>query len=122
MAHVTPTIHRADQWRLFVVDPDGSSRAMRVGGPAWYSWLETACLFRYVDHGAGNLTARKEARRYTVAWYAYRKVAGRQFTAYLGQSADLTAERLQQVAQQLTAKTSVPVLDTPGSLPKQGPR
>jgi len=96
----------ADEVTLFGADAVGGGRVIRVGGPSWYAWLATARLFRYQHPAVGNFTARKEARRYTVAWYAYRKVCGKQLSAYLGKDANLTAERLYAVAQLLTAKAT----------------
>lgn len=96
----------ADEVTLFGADAAGEGRVIRVGGPNWSTWLATARLFRYQHPAVGNFTARKEARRYTVAWYAYRKVRGKQLTAYVGKDADLTAERLYAVAQRLTAKAT----------------
>src|SRR5438477_7068565 len=87
----------------FLVQPESSSDAIPVGSPAWYAWLTDATSFAFrSDHG--TFTAHKErrglAREY---WKAYRRRAGRLYRAYLGKSAELTLERLNTVAADLTA-------------------
>jgi LuxR family maltose regulon positive regulatory protein len=93
--------------------------AILVGTPAWYAWLEQATTFAFVG-ARGRFTARKE-RRGRSGWYwkACRKRAGRVSSAYLGKTADLTLERLQQVAATL-ARPQSPA-DAPAGTPAPGP-
>src|SRR4029450_12805569 len=74
------------------------ARAIAVGTPAWYTWLEGATTFAFVGVG-GSFTARKEHRRRMDGyWKAFRKRAGVVRSAYLGKSADLSLERLPAAA------------------------
>jgi LuxR family maltose regulon positive regulatory protein len=69
---------------------------------AWLSWLEaqSACAF----HGhAGRLNLHNEARtRGARYWYAYHASEQRSLKRYLGKTANLTLERLEQVAGELS--------------------
>lgn len=69
-----------------------------VGGAAWFAWLHTATTF-YYESPAGTFTAHQERRqrggRY---WIAYRRRTGVLRRAHLGQSDQLTVERLEQAA------------------------
>jgi hypothetical protein len=69
---------------------------------AWLSWLEaqSACAFRG-QHGRLNLhnEARTRGARY---WYAYHATSQRSLKRYLGKTATLTLERLEQVAGELS--------------------
>ena len=90
MARTTPRVAGAT-----LVARADDARAIAVGTPAWYAWLEGATTFAFVG-AAGSFTARKERRRRADGyWKAYRKRAGVVRSAYLGKSADLTLERLQ---------------------------
>jgi class 3 adenylate cyclase len=93
MARTTPRVAGA----TLVARADGA-RAIAVGTPAWYAWLEEATTFAFVG-AAGSFTARKERRRRADGyWKAYRKRAGVVRSAYLGKSADLSLDRLQTAA------------------------
>ena len=83
--------------------------AVRLDSAAWFAWLEaeTTVSFAYpvydVQAGyiAGWMTVRRERRaRGTHYWVAYRRVAGRLRTSYLGGAAQLTRSRLSAVAAQ----------------------
>jgi hypothetical protein len=86
--------------------PDGG---LTVGSVEWFAWLNQAehRLF-YVESPAGSFTARKEPRRSghfdRHYWYAYRHQGRKMYKAYLGQSEQLTATRLYNVAHQLAQK------------------
>jgi LuxR family maltose regulon positive regulatory protein len=85
-----------------LISPDGSRAPIRVGEPAWYAWLEAATTFAFMG-SAGSFTARKErGGRAGQYWKAYRTRAGQLRRAYLGKSADLTLDRLNDVAAELT--------------------
>jgi LuxR family maltose regulon positive regulatory protein len=69
---------------------------------AWLSWLaaQTACAFR--GH-SGCLDLHNEARTRTKRyWYAYQATSQRSLKRYLGKTATLTLERLEQVAGELS--------------------
>jgi LuxR family maltose regulon positive regulatory protein len=82
------------------------ANAILVGTPAWFAWLEQATTFAFVG-ARGRFTARKE-RRGRTGWYwkAYRKRFGQLRSAYLGKSAELSLERLHQVAATLARPLS----------------
>src|SRR5262245_4552849 len=74
---------------------------------AWLAWLAEQTTFGF--HGqAGHLSVIKEARRGGASyWYAYRSQARHTRKRYLGKTATLTLERLEQVAGELSG-TYVP--------------
>lgn len=81
---------------------DGTLSSIAVGSPAWYAWLEGANTFAFAG-AQGSFTARKERG---TSWRAYRKRDGRLQQADLGQSADLTPERLSAIASELAGRAS----------------
>lgn len=83
---------------------DGAT-TLPLGTAAWWKWLGCHALFRFEDGGA-SFTARRERRSGGDYWYAYRRRNGRLHNAYLGRDADLTLERLREVARQL-AESSI---------------
>src|SRR6266498_4294468 len=102
MARTTPLVEGST-----LVSGAGDADTIAIGTPAWYAWLEQATTFAVATLG-GTFTARKERiARAGGYWKAYRKRAGKVHSAYLGQSADLTLERLQAVAASL-ANAAVP--------------
>ena len=72
-----------------------------VGTARWFDWLGTARSFAYRG-AAGRFTARQEERSGRRFWYAYRQQDGTLRKSYLGRSAELTAERLDEAARALT--------------------
>jgi len=81
--------------------------AIRVGTPAWWRWLEAETTRSFAFYGpTGHFTARKARRRGGMYWTAYRKVAGQLFSIYLGKSLALSAERLSEVAAQLSERAA----------------
>src|SRR3712207_2197436 len=103
MARATP---RVDGDTL--IEPANPARAIMVGTPAWYAWLDGATSFAFAG-ASGHFTARKERRgRGEGYWKAYRKRAGILRNVYLGKSPDLTLERLQGAAAALAERT-IPV-------------
>jgi LuxR family maltose regulon positive regulatory protein len=82
---------------------DGQEEHLSVGTTQWYSWLETATVFRFGDEG-GTFTARKARSgngRGGWYWRAYRRSQGRLLRCYLGKSENLSLERLRAAARQL---------------------
>jgi len=80
-----------------------------VGGSLWWQWLaaEGTTTFRF-EHPLCNFTARRERKRDGSYWYAYRTRGGALQKAYLGKSADLTLDRLQEVAAMLAQQSAMP--------------
>lgn len=86
-----------------------------VGSPAWFAWLATVSVsvsvsaFRYGSGQRRNLfrghgplyrpaSFRKEQRRQVGLWYAYRRVHGVLYKRYVGKTAVLTQDKLDEVA------------------------
>src|SRR6266566_4417734 len=96
---------------------DGSPVQIVVDSSDWYAWLQTASTFAFRgEHG--SFTAHKERaghRRGRLYWRAYRTWHGKLHRAYLGQSEELTLERLQSVAVVLASEGAGETsLDGPG--------
>jgi non-specific serine/threonine protein kinase len=102
---------------------DGA-RSVRVGAPAWFTWLTGATAFAFAGPD-GGFTARHEAvghgrgGRY---WKAYRRSGGRLHRAYLGRSEDLTPERLAAAAAALAARAAAAGDGRPRETPRAAPR
>jgi predicted ATPase/DNA-binding CsgD family transcriptional regulator len=96
---------------------DGSAVQIVVDSSDWYAWLQTASTFTFRGE-EGLFTAHKERaghRRGRAYWRAYRTWHGKLHRAYLGQSEELTLERLRSVAVALASKeTGNGLLDVPG--------
>ncbi|GHO48949.1 LuxR C-terminal-related transcriptional regulator [Ktedonospora formicarum] len=74
-------------------------------GPLWLAWLETATSFAFQGR-SGHLNIYKEARpRGGAYWYAYHTAAHRTAKRYLGQTANVTFARLEEVAHDLARAT-----------------
>jgi predicted ATPase/DNA-binding CsgD family transcriptional regulator len=102
MAHISPTIQNGILTEL----REGSTVQIVVDTPDWYIWLQTASAFTFHAE-EGIFTARKERagnRRGRAYWRAYHTWQGKLHRAYLGQSEELTLERLQSVAVVLVHK------------------
>ena len=78
MARTTPRVAGAT-----LIPRADDARAIAVGTPDWYVWLDEASTFAFVG-AAGSFTVRKERRRAGGYWKAYRKRAGVVRSAYLG--------------------------------------
>src|SRR5689334_19655404 len=87
-----------------------------VGSSGWFAWLENATSFTFRNE-VGHFTAHKTQagnRRGTSYWRATRRSHGRLYSVYLGASAQLTLQRLQEAAHELveraqqTSEASVP--------------
>jgi predicted ATPase/DNA-binding CsgD family transcriptional regulator len=74
-----------------------------IGDSSWYGWLddERNPSFSFKG-GAGSFTARREQQRNGRYWYAYRKRDGKLRKVYLGRKEELTLQRLNIVAEQLS--------------------
>src|SRR5260370_22179601 len=79
---------------------DGQARALLVGTPAWYRWLQTATTFTFTSDG-GRFTARKEQagnKRGGWYWRAFHQRDGKLHRIYLGKPKDVTLLRLHALA------------------------
>lgn len=73
------------------------------GSPQWFSWLSSIPSFTFTGK-LGSITVRHEARGGAgTYWYAYRRQGDKMRKRYLGRTADLTLEHLEEVALHLTA-------------------
>ncbi len=68
-----------------------------IGTAEWYTWLEHHRSFCFEAQGC-SFTARKERRPGGWYWYGYRRMQGKLHRAYIGKTARLTLERLNEVA------------------------
>ena len=71
--------------------------SIMIGTADWYTWLENHRSFCF-EADACSFTARKEQRPAGWYWYGSRRVHGKLHRAYIGKSAALTPERLDEVA------------------------
>jgi hypothetical protein len=71
-----------------------------VDSSGWFAWLMARTTFYFQSPG-GAFTARKQIRRGSWHWYAYRRGSRKVDTVCLGTSRQLTAQRLAEVAHQL---------------------
>jgi LuxR family maltose regulon positive regulatory protein len=67
--------------------------------PAWFAWLDEVSSFSFHSRLGHTCTVRKErVQRGHTYWYGYRRQHEKTVKRYLGRSADLTMERLEEVA------------------------
>jgi hypothetical protein len=71
----------------------------------WLSWLAEQTHFAYVHDGL-SFTARREKRRNTTYWYAYKKVNGKTRGRYIGTDSEVTPERLHTIARAFRAESA----------------
>ena len=76
---------------------------IRVGSPAWFSWLANHPGFIYKGE-VGHFTARCELRRGIGYWYGYRRQSGKLSKIYLGKSEELTQQALEQASALLAGR------------------
>ena len=77
--------------------------SISVGSQAWFEWLSRAKKFSYKSE-IGSFAARREKRRKSSYWYAYRRV-GKVVKTYLGKTEELTPEKLEQAALSLAGQS-----------------
>ncbi len=79
--------------------------AIELDSDFWFTWLKEPDVrsFHY-ESETGKFTARKEERATSTNeyWYAYRKIAGKLRKVYLGAMEELTSDRLEQVAAEIS--------------------
>jgi len=76
-----------------------------VGSDFWFGWLrEPEVKSFHFESEYGKFTARKEERATSTNeyWYAYRKVQGKLRKVYLGAMDELTSDRLNQIAVEIS--------------------
>ncbi len=71
--------------------------AIHLCTPRWRDWLADHATFVF-EGGAGHFTAKRELRRGSAFWYAYRRREGKLCKAYLGKADDLTEAVLEQAS------------------------
>ncbi|MBO0780222.1 MAG: tetratricopeptide repeat protein [Ktedonobacteraceae bacterium] len=72
---------------------------------AWQEWLDTVASFAFENRLGGHCTIRKERlQRGDVYWYAYRSIRGHTKKRYLGRTADLSFERLEEISALFTTE------------------
>jgi LuxR family maltose regulon positive regulatory protein len=109
MAYARPRV--AGQW-LHVTD--GEVPPIPVGSPAWFAWLEANRTFEYAGDAGAYVALKERSGRAGTFWRAFRRQDGVTRRAYLGQSRDLTLERLQAAARALAGEVTVPAADPNG--------
>ena len=88
------------------------------GSAHWHEWLGCHNQFQFEGSG-GHFSARRENRKGSDYWYAYRRRNGILHKAYLGRGADLTLARLEEVAANLAGRTVLAQLSLGGDAPGQ---
>ncbi len=90
-----------------LIEPENNSPSIVMDTPAWFTWLDapTTTRFSYGMHNRrlgyidGFMTVRKEGRQRGGAyWSVYRRQGKSLRKVYVGPSALLTRERLDQLA------------------------
>ena len=80
---------------------EGYPAPIRIGSPAWTEWLEQHRQFRFQCGSEAKFTAYKSAKGY---WTAQRRYNGKLRHEYLGDSRQLTWEKLQAIAVKLNMR------------------
>src|SRR5215472_2430166 len=106
MAHSIP---KARDGILYRPAAEGTSLdPIPIATAAWYSWLEQHSSFTF-ETPHTTFTARKEQRPGGWYWYAYRRSQGKLHSRYLGKSAELTLDRLDETAAAFERAGEAPV-------------
>lgn len=104
MANRTPHVRRKQ-----LLCPVTGQPLCVLDSAAWFAWLETATSFRFFSTGQrivyrhysvalAPISVRKEQRRRGYLWYAYRRDDGILYKRYVGKTAALTCDRLDDIA------------------------
>jgi len=102
MGKEIPCVRQARLEVPYATGPD-----IRLDSPAWFAWLDapTTTRFSYALYNRaqgyidGFMTVRKETRQRGGAyWSVYRRREGRLRKVYVGSSAALTLNRLEEIA------------------------
>jgi len=76
-------------------------RVFELDSPKGSTWLESVTSFRYVPEANKPYTVRQETKKGGDYWYGYRKVAGKLHKKYIGKSSELSAAKLEEIAEAL---------------------
>lgn len=81
---------------------DAGLAPLEVGSPAWFAWLDQPEHRSFsIRTAASAITVRREKKRNSYYWYAYRSLQGQTHKRYLGKSSDLVLALLQQTVASL---------------------
>lgn len=81
---------------------NGSDPTVVIDSPAWFEWVATVTSFCFSSrHSWVRLTVRYEKRGARFYWYAYSRIDSKLHNVYLGNSSNLTQQRLEDVCQQI---------------------
>ena len=83
--------------RQGILEPEHGNM-VEIDSHRWFDWLTENQSFRYESNEHAPYTARKEKSDY---WYGYRKVSGKLHKRYIGKSAEVTQEKLENIAEAL---------------------
>lgn len=81
-----------------ILEPEYGSM-IQIDTTCWFAWLTENKSFRYESNNHAPFTVRKEKSDY---WYGYRKVVGKLHKRYIGRSLEVTQEKLELVAEELS--------------------
>lgn len=98
MAYRTPHVRDG----VLILTTVAKTTSIRVGNSEWWHWLQHEKSSFAFTGEQGCFTARREYRSGSWYWYGYRKQHKKLHKVYLGKTSELTLERLQVVATQLT--------------------
>jgi len=81
-----------------LIETEGG-KVFELDSPKGTAWVETIASFRFEPSGDSKpCTVRKEASGY---WYGCRKVAGKVRKKYIGKSSEISAAKLEEIAEAL---------------------
>lgn len=84
--------------------PDEICKPIELETAQGKQWLQANEMFLYIGN-VERFSARKEKRRNTVYWYAYKRIEGILSKKYLGKSSELTIETLENAEDAFIMKT-----------------
>lgn len=101
------TIDRACVRRWVLWTPDGHCD---LNSHEWFAWLENNNAFYLaetgVDYAPATFTARAEKRGNLRHWYAYSRVLGKLHKRYIGETSQVTWQKLVEIAQKMPTTRS----------------
>jgi LuxR family maltose regulon positive regulatory protein len=81
-----------------------------VNSNNWFNWVSENNHFSYKGKN-GNFVARKEKRRNTSYWYAFRRIDGKLHKVYMGRSEELSLLQLEEASFNLAGKAMDEAVD-----------
>jgi len=96
----------------------GEALTLTPQSQEWFAWLAGIPSFAF-EGRAGRFTARRETKqRGERYWVAYQRIDGKLWKRYLGRTCDLTAEKLEEAARSISARSASPTCpDVPAAAP-----